>query len=144
YPRETFSVPAVPNQRSVPGGPQLPSSPAAGVLNEADFRAIAASLAGAMPLMPQSPPVPGPASSSVDGGEGGPWPAPHQFPPATEMYSFPGVPAMPSSPPSAPPSGSDLAAVPSPAVAPGVPNPPTADSADGGRTDPWATAPHFA
>jgi cysteine desulfurase / selenocysteine lyase len=145
YPRETFSVPAVPNQRSIPGGPQLPSSPTAGVLNEDDFRAIAASLAGVMPLASQAPALPA-ASSSVDGGKGGPWPAAPQIPPAAEMYSFPGVPAMASSPPSAPPSGSDLASVPaSPAaVASGSPIPSTGDFADGGRTDPWAAAPHFA
>jgi cysteine desulfurase / selenocysteine lyase len=148
--REMFSFPAVLNPRSVPGLPQPPLSPPTGALNEADFRAIAASLAGATPLVPQvsaaAPPsaIPG-SSSSVDGETGGPWAAAPQFPPAGEMYSFPGVPAMPSSPPTAPPSGADLAAAPaSPsAVAPGVPIPPTGDSVVGGRSDPWAAAPNF-
>jgi cysteine desulfurase / selenocysteine lyase len=147
YPRETFSVPGMPNQASIPGGPQMPSSPPTGVLNEADFRAIAASLAGATPLVPQvtsvAPPststasaLPGSSSSSLspDGEKGGPWAAAPQIPPAAEMYSFPGVPAMPASPQSGPPSGSDLAALPAS----------PANSASTGRTDPWAEGPHFA
>jgi len=146
YPREMLSVPAAPSPRAVavpgvPGVPQLPSSVPSGVLNEADFRAIAASLAGAMPLAPQgsaaaAPPTAMPSSSSSDdGGKGGPWAAAPQIPPAAEMYSFPGVPAMPSSPPTAPPSGAELAVVP---VAPTA-----GDPAAGGRTDPWAADPHF-
>jgi cysteine desulfurase/selenocysteine lyase len=148
YPRETFSLPAVPNQRSVPGGPQLPLSPPTGAMNEGDFRAIAASLAGATPLVPQvtsgahsstmpASAIPGSSSSSFDGDKGGPWAAAPQITPAAEMYSFPGVPAMPSSPPTGPPtvppSGSDLAAVP---AAP-------SNSANTGRADPWAAEPHF-
>ena len=142
YPREMFSFPAAPDPRSVPGGPQLPSSPPTGALNEADFRAIAASLAGATSLVPSSaaqhpPGIPGSSPSSVDGGKGGPWAAAPQIPPAAEIYSFPGVPAMPASPPTAPPSGSDLAAASASPAAPG-------DSGDASRTDPWATAPNFA
>jgi cysteine desulfurase/selenocysteine lyase len=144
YPREIFSVPAVPNPRAVvpgiPGVPTPPSPPPSGALNEADFRAIAASLAGEMPLAPQIPTAaPPPAmpgsTSSVDGGKGGPWAAAPEIPPAAEMYSFPGVPAVPSSPPTAPPGGADLAAVP---TAPAAGN-----SVDGSRTDPWATDPIF-
>ncbi len=146
YPPETFPVPGMPNQRSIPGGPQMPSSPPTGVLNEADFRAIAASLAGATPLVPQvtsaapsstASTIPGSSSSSLsssDGEKGSPWAAAPQIPPAAEMYSFPGVPAMPASPLTGPPSGSDLAAIP---AAP-------ANSASAGRTDPWAEGPHFA
>ncbi len=134
YPREMFSFPAVPNA----GVPQPPSSPTS-ALNEADFRAIAASLAGALPLAPQvraaAPPAAVPASSSSVAAEsGGPWAAAPQIPPAAEKYSFPGVPAAPASPPTAPPSGSDLAAVPSSPAA----------NAAGSRTDPWAEDPHFA
>jgi cysteine desulfurase / selenocysteine lyase len=145
YPRDVFSVAAVPNPRAVappgiPGVPQLPSSPPSGALNEADFRAIAASLAGATPLAPQvsaaAPPPAMPGSpSSVDGGRGGPWAAAPQIPAAAEMYSFPGVPAMPSSPPTAPPGGADLAAVPAAPVA--------GNSVDGSRADPWAAPPNF-
>ena len=143
YPRETFSAPAAPNQRSIPGGPQLPSSPPTGTLNEADFRAIAASLAGATPFAPQAsvatppPSVQNSSPSSVDGGQGGPWAAAPQIPPAAEMYSFPGVPAVPVSSPTAPPGGSELAA------APALPAP-AGDSGGANRADPWAVAPHFA
>src|ERR1700733_9997322 len=52
-PREVLSFPAVPSVPSAPGAPELPSSPPFGPLNEADFRAIAASLAGATGLVPQ-------------------------------------------------------------------------------------------
>jgi cysteine desulfurase / selenocysteine lyase len=152
FPREAFSASNAPNPsalagssvQSIPGGPQLPSSPPSGALTEADFRAIAASLAGAMPLVSQATALPVSSTHSPDDVGGGPWAAPPQIPPAAEMYSFPGVPAMPSSPPTGPPSGSDLAAVPSAAVIPGAPALPIADSGDSGRTDPWAAAPHFA
>ena len=43
YPHEMFSFSAVPNPGSVPGLPQMPSTEPTGALNEADFRAIAAS-----------------------------------------------------------------------------------------------------
>jgi cysteine desulfurase/selenocysteine lyase len=139
YPREMFSFPAVPKAEVL----HEPAASPASALNEADFRAIAASLAGALPLAPQvtaaaptvAPTDSSPSSSSSANAEpGGPWAAAPQIPPAAEMYSFPGVPAVPASPPTAPPSGSDLAAIPS--------SPP--GSALGGRTDPWAEAPHFA
>jgi cysteine desulfurase/selenocysteine lyase len=135
YPREMFSSPGVPNAAVQ----QPPSAAPTGALNEADFRAIAASLAGALLLAPQvssaDPPATGHlSSSSVDAGNGGPWAAAPQIPPAAEMYSFPGVPAALASPPTAPPSGSDLATVPSS----------PAGNAAVGRTDPWAEDPHFA
>jgi cysteine desulfurase / selenocysteine lyase len=157
YQREIFSSPAVPSPGAVSGLSQMPMA----ALNEADFQAIAASLADVMALVP---PVPTPAfspavqshpssSSSLEGEKAGPWTAGPQFPPAVEMFSFPGVPAIPSSPPTAPPSGSDLATAPSsPAAAtasvPGAPIPATpyqaaGISGDGNRTDPWATAPNF-
>jgi cysteine desulfurase/selenocysteine lyase len=141
HPREMFSIPALPDARSIPGGPQLPSSPPSGPLNEADFRAIAASLAGALPLAPQvsaaATPSAIPSSPSAGAEKVGPWAAAPQIPPAAEMYSFPGVPAMPTSPQTSPPGGADLAAVPSaPAVAA------TGNSADG-RTDPWAGPVNF-
>lgn len=144
YPRETFSLPAMPSPRLVPESP----------LTEADFRAIAASLAGATALAPTAPPpaMPGASSPVVDGEKRSPWAAAPEFP-AGGMFSFPGVPAMPSSPPTAPPSGSDLAAAPSSpealtAVVPGGPIPPTTyqtppSPGDGSRTDPWAAAPNF-
>jgi len=159
YQRETFSFPAVPNPGSVPGLPQMPSTVPVTALNEADFQAIAASLAGVVALVPQlptspfPPATPSPSSPLVEGEKAGPWTATPQFPPALEMFSFSGVPAIPSSPPTAPPSGSDLAAAPSsPAAAtasvPSAPIPPMAyqppgSSADETRTDPWAAAPNF-
>jgi cysteine desulfurase / selenocysteine lyase len=135
FPRGMFSFPAV--QNAVPNVPQLPAS--TGALNEADFRAIAASLAGELPLAPQvtaaAPPAVMPfSSSSSDAGSAAPWAFAPQIPPAAEMYSFPGVPAVPPSPPTGPPSGSDLAAAPSS----------PAGNAAPGRTDPWAEDPHFA
>jgi cysteine desulfurase/selenocysteine lyase len=159
YPREMFSFPGVPNSGSVPGLPQMSSSPPTGAMGEADFRAIADSLAGVMALVPQFPTptfpsaVPSPSSSSLEGERAAPWAAAPQFPPAVEMFSFPGVPAISSSPPTAPPSGSELATAPSsPAAATAsVPSAPTAPtpyqmpgtSVGGNRTDPWAEAPNF-
>jgi len=148
YPREMFSFPTAPNPRPVPGSPNLPSSPPADLLNEADFKAIAASLAGVVTLVPHVPTpaspsaIPSPSPSFLEREKAGPWTAVPQVPPAMEMFSFPGVPAMPSSPPTGPPSGSDLAAVSaSPAVAATYDTP--ANSVDGGRTDPWSKTPSF-
>jgi cysteine desulfurase / selenocysteine lyase len=158
YQRDTFSFPAVPNSGSGPGLPDMPSAVPTGALNEADFRAIAASLAGAVALLPQALPPASPSAihslspSSLEGEKAGPWAATPQFPPAVEMFSFPGVPAIASSPPTAPPSGSDLAATPAPPAAatasvpsPIAPKPYQTPGASGGgnRTDPWATAPNF-
>jgi cysteine desulfurase/selenocysteine lyase len=158
YPREMFSSPSVPSSGAVPGSPQNPSNVHIGALNEADFRAIAASLAGVVALVPQAPAtapapaMPGPSSSLLNGERADPWAAAPQFPPVVEMFSFPGVPAIPSSPSTAPPSGWDLAtASDSPAAAAAsIPSPiaPTPHqtpdtSGDGNRTDPWAIAPNF-
>jgi cysteine desulfurase/selenocysteine lyase len=165
YQRETFSFPAVPDpgsvQRNAPGLPQMPSTVPTGALNEADFRAIAASLAGAVALVPQvpapaSPPaMPNPSSSSREGEKAGPWTAAPHFPSLVEMFSFPGVPAIPSSQPTPPPSGSDLATTPSspaaatasvPVAPPPYQTPGTSgdgNSTDPYRTDPWAIAPNF-
>src|ERR1700728_4025443 len=155
YQREMFSFPAVPNSGSVPGLPNLRSSMPTSAWNENDFRAIAASLADLTALIPQvptsssSPPMANSSSSSVDRDKAGPWAPAPQFPPAAEMFSFPGVPAIPSSPP----SGSDLATIPaSPAAAtasvPSVPIAPTpyhtpGTTGGGNRTDPSGSAPNF-
>jgi len=161
YPREMFSFPALPNSGSVPGLPQVPWTVPTGALNESDFQTIAASLADVVALVPQFPSAAPesamPASSSSpslpNGEKAGPWAAAPQIPPAVEMYSFPGVPAIPSSPPTAPPSGSNVATAsssPAPATA-SVPTAPIASapsqtpgsSGNDGRTDPWASAPNF-
>jgi len=157
YPREMFSFPGVPNSGSVPGLPQMSSSPPTGAMGEADFRAIADSLAGVMALVPRFPAaapaseMPGSSSSFLDGEKSGPWNAAPQFPPVVETFFFPGVPAIPSSPPTAPPSGSDLAAASSSTATASVPSTPTPATAhqtpsspgDEGRTDPWAAVPNF-
>src|ERR1035438_8960837 len=73
YPREMFSFPGVPNSGSLPGLPQMSSSPPTSAMGEADFRAIADSLAGVMALVPQFPSptspsaIPSPSSSSLEG-----------------------------------------------------------------------------
>src|ERR1035441_570628 len=132
YPREMFSFPGVPNSGSVPGLPQMSSSPPTGAMGEADFRAIADSLAGVMALVPRFPAaapaseMPGSSSSFLDGEKSGPWNAAPQFPPVVETFFFPGVPAIPSSPPTAPPSGSGLAAASSSTATSSVPSTPTA------------------
>ena len=159
YQREMFSFPGVPNSGSVPGLAEMPSKVPTGALNEADFKAIAVSLAGAVALVPQVPipaspsAIPSPSSSFFPKGEqAGPWAAAPLFPPAAEMFSFPGIPAIPSSAPTAPPSGSDLAtsrsspaattaSVPSVPIAP-TPHQTPGTSGAGNRTDPWATAPN--
>ena len=136
FPREVFSSPAAPTAGIVSG-----ISQPVGALSEADFRAIAASLSGATALVPPSaaasPELPGTSAASVEAQKGGPWASAPQIPPAAEMYSFPGVVAVPSSPPSAPPSGSDSATAPS-----SVAGAPSVASSEG-RTDPWAEEPHF-
>jgi cysteine desulfurase / selenocysteine lyase len=78
YPREMFSFSGAPNVPAVPGIPRPPSAPPTAALNEADFRAIAASLAGATPLAPQittgapPPAIPGSSSAFPDGEKAGP------------------------------------------------------------------------
>jgi cysteine desulfurase / selenocysteine lyase len=159
YSRDMFSFSGVPNSGSVPGFSKLPSNMSIRELNEADFRAIAASLAGVMALVPTtptpaSPPaMPSPSLSAFEGEKAAPWAAAPQFPPAAKVFSFPGVPVIPSSQPTALPSGSDLAAAPSSPVAvtssarsAGIPRTPYQTpgiSDDGSRTDPWASAPNF-
>jgi cysteine desulfurase / selenocysteine lyase len=156
YPREMFSFPDLPDSGSVPGLPEMPSTVPMGALNEADFRTIAASLAGVVSLVPQFPDASSASAMASSSAallqeEKGPWSAAPQFPLALEMFPFLLIPASPSSPPTAPPSGSDLAAAPSSPVAASVPRapiPPPAyqtpgTSGDGNRTDPWATAPNF-
>jgi len=159
YPRETFSSPAVPDSGSVPGVPHMSSASPTGAMGEADFRAIAASLASVTALVPRfpaavpAPAIPGSSSSLLDGEKSEPWNAGPRFPPVVEMFSFPGVPTISSSPPTALPGASNLAGAPSSpagvtAVVPGAPTPPTTYETPAyfgveSRTDPWAVAPSF-
>ncbi|MGA7695288.1 MAG: hypothetical protein WCA76_09675, partial [Candidatus Sulfotelmatobacter sp.] len=87
-------------------------------MTEADLRAIPASLAGSTAFVPGAPgtitppPVPGTPPDFSAGKIASPF-AGSTLPPATEMFSFPGVPALPSSAPTAPPGGADIGAIPS-------------------------------
>jgi cysteine desulfurase / selenocysteine lyase len=114
---EMFAFPGVPGVASLPGIPAPPSSPPSSQLTEADLRAIPASLAGAT-LVPGAPGTFAPPSTSGSPPgypEGGKIAAPAALltlPPATEMFPFPGIPAMPSSVPTAPPGGVGLGAIP--------------------------------
>jgi len=140
-PREVVTFGRQQSPPSEPVAPQSPSSFPFGPLNEADFRAIAASLAGAAGFASPGVLPPGsPASSSevLDGTKGAPWASGPVLPPSSEMYSFPAVPAAPSSPPTAPPSGADMAsAQPLPTGATVTPGP----ALDGSRADPFASGP---
>jgi cysteine desulfurase / selenocysteine lyase len=113
---EMFSFPGVPGVASPPSLPPPSSSPPSGLLTEADLRAIPASLAGVPAFAPAAPgtvapPVPGSPSDSLSGGKIAFPFAVSTLPPSAEMFSFPGVPAVPSSPPTAPPGGTDLGAI---------------------------------
>jgi cysteine desulfurase / selenocysteine lyase len=115
---EMFAFPGVPGVASPPSFPTPPSSPPSGQLTEADLRAIPASLAGATALVRGAPgtvtppPLQGSPPGFLEGGEVAPPAALPTLPPATEMFSFPAVPATPSSAPTAPPGGADLGAIP--------------------------------
>ena len=115
--RDAFSFPKLPGAAAPPDISAPPSSPQVGQLNEADLRAIPASLAGSTAFVPGAPGTvpPPPVASPLGSPDGAKLAAPAEVPtvpPAGEMFSFPGVPAMPSSPPTAPPGGVDLVAVP--------------------------------
>ena len=119
-PQQAFTSPGFSGSENLPTVPAASGtsassqSPNFGTLTEADFRAIAASLSAQLPLAPPFPPAaPGSSSNFLDGEKAGPWAAAPVFPPVSEMHSFPGIPAVPSSPPTAPPSGAEAVAVPS-------------------------------
>jgi cysteine desulfurase / selenocysteine lyase len=120
---EMFAFPGVPGVASPPSFPAPPSSPPSGQLTEADLRAIPASLAGAMALVPGAPgtvtpsPVPGSPPDFLAGGKTASPFVVSTLPPAFEMFSLPSVPAMPSSPPTSPPGGTDLDTIPKSATA---------------------------
>jgi cysteine desulfurase/selenocysteine lyase len=106
---------------SSPGIPASSSPP--GPLTESDLRAIAASLAGAMALVPGAPgtaPLPPVAGSPPDffaEGSSSPLAVAPKLPTENELFSFPGMP-MPrstpttlSSPQTSAPGGADMSAV---------------------------------
>lgn len=102
--------------------PVSPPSTPPGPLTETDLRAIAASLAGAMSLVPGTPgtaPVPPVAGAPPDflaGGRISPFAAAPTLPPGNELFSFPGMPAAPISPltsmQTSTPSGAEAAQIP--------------------------------
>jgi cysteine desulfurase / selenocysteine lyase len=123
---EMFAFPGVPGVISPSSFPTPPSSPPSSQLSEADLRAIPASLAGAMSLVPGAPSVVAPASVPgatpdflTEGKITSPF-AVFILPPASEMFSIPSVAAVPSSPPTAPPGGTDLRATAIPGPSPHV------------------------
>ena len=115
---EVYAFPGAPGGASPPSFPTAASSPPSGQLTEADLRAIPASLAGATAFVRGAPgtltppAVPGTLPDFSAGKIAFPF-AVSTLPPGTEMFSFPGVPAMPSSAPTAPPGGADIGAIPS-------------------------------
>ncbi len=105
----------------VESAPSIPGSPPSiqpGPLTEADLRAIASSLAGSTAFVPgtpgtaPAPPVPSTAPDFLVDGKISPLAVAPAFPPAHEMFSFPGISGMPASAPTAPPGGADLNTVP--------------------------------
>jgi cysteine desulfurase / selenocysteine lyase len=111
-----------------PGVPVSPPATTIGPLSETDLRAIAASLAGATAYVPGAPstvpPMPGAPPDFLADGKASPFTVAPTLPPGSEMFSFPGVPAMPATPPTSLPGGADATAVPlssdSAAVVPGT------------------------
>jgi cysteine desulfurase/selenocysteine lyase len=158
-PQNPFPAPGFSGSGNLPTAPSASGtsassqSPSVGILTEADFRAVAASLASSLPIAPPFPPAaPGSSSNFLDGEKGGPWASAPVFPPASEMHSFPGVPAFPSSPPTAPPSGADLFAIPASPAPGNIPlpaqgAPPTVASSvassDPEAAGPWSQPPSF-
>jgi cysteine desulfurase / selenocysteine lyase len=132
-PTVMFTEEMLPVQRasgfeSAPDIPASPPSSQPGPLTESDLRAIAASLAGSTALVPgapgtvPTPPVAGSPPGFFAEGNISPLTVAPTLPSGNELFSFPGMPAAPSSPPTSPPSGSDMSAVPqSPGSAPTFP-----------------------
>ena len=106
-----------------------PSPTPLGPLTEADLRAIAASLAGETALVPgapptaPTPPIPGTPPDFLAEGKSSPIAVSPSIPSGNEMFSFPGVPGVPTSAPTSAPAGADLTSVPtSPANIPSAPD----------------------
>ena len=132
-PTVMFTEEMLPVQRA-PGFESAPSIPASapssqpGPLTESDLRAIAASLAGATALVPgapgtaPTPPVAGSPPGFFAEAKLSPLAVAPTLPTGNELFSFQGMPAVPSSPPTSAPGGADMSAVPqSPGSAPTMP-----------------------
>ena len=121
----------LPLSEMVESAPSVPGSPPytrPGPLTETDLRAIAASLAGETALVPGTPgtaptlPVPGSTPGFDTEARTSPLAVAPTLPPGNEIFSLPGIPAMPSSAPTSSPGGADVIAVPhSPGGAPTFP-----------------------
>ena len=125
------TIPALPFS-SVPAS--IPPSPA-GPLIEADLRAIAASLAGSTPLIPENhtmvPRSPFTPPDSLAEARVSPFQINPNLASGNEMYAFPAIPGALSSPPNTPTAGGDLmAAQQAPSNAP-IPNAASPESASG-------------
>ncbi len=134
-----FSFSRIPSPPAVAGAPESTSSPA-GFLSEADFRAIAASLAGATGLIPQSTAVAPPVVTlPADEESNGPWSQAPAIPSAKDAYGFPGIPPVPSAPQTGTPGAGQMApASPSPAIIPAsAPGIPVTES----QASPWTDPP---
>ncbi len=118
FTEEMLPLQRAPLFESAPSIPASAPSSQPGPLTESDLRAIAASLAGATALVPgapgtvPSPPVAGSPPSFFAEGELSPLAVAPTLPTGNELFSFPGMPAVPSSPPTSPPGGADMVAVP--------------------------------
>jgi cysteine desulfurase / selenocysteine lyase len=118
FTEEMFPVQRSPVFESAPSMPaSAPSSPP-GPLTESDLRAIAASLAGTTALLPGTPgtaPMP-PVAGSPPGffaeGELSPRSLAPTLSTGNELFSFPGLLAVPNSPPTSTPGGADTSALP--------------------------------
>jgi cysteine desulfurase / selenocysteine lyase len=132
-PTVMFTEEMLPMQRA-PAFEASPSMPASapssppGPLTETDLRAIAASLAGAMALVPgtpgtaPAPPVAGAPPGFLAEGNISPLTVAPKLPTGNELFSFPGMLSVPSAPPTSVPGGADMSALPqSPASVPTLP-----------------------
>jgi len=128
FTEEMLPVQRAPVFESAPSIPASAPSSQPGPLTESDLRAIAASLAGATALVPgapgtaPTPPVVGSPPGFFAEGNISPLAVAPKLPTGNELFSFPGMSAMPSSPPTSPPGGADVSAVPqSPGSVPTIP-----------------------
>ena len=118
FTEEMLPVQRAPAFESAPSIPASAPSSQPGPLTESDLRAIAASLAGSTALVPGAPGTvpPPPVAGSPPGffaeGNTSPLAIAPTLPSGNELFSFTGMPAVPSSPPTSPPGGADMSAVP--------------------------------
>jgi cysteine desulfurase / selenocysteine lyase len=135
----------VPRVEWSPNAPESFPSTTLGPLTETDLRAIASSLAGATALVPgaagttPTPPVPGSPPEFLAERKTSPFADPPTLPPASELFSFPGISGMPASSPTSPPAGIDVGIAPASAATTTAPPGMTPYFVEGGKgTSPGA------